>query len=84
MTKYEEIKSPVSEGWFHGDLKTLSDFANIKSEVSLAVCNTEWMLLYEESCMQQPAVNAFLLSGSIMFSVQTVLWVSLQVWGFSN
>lgn len=58
MTKYEEIKLLVSEGfWFHGDLKTLSDFANIKSKVSLAMCNTEWMLLYEESCMQQPGVK---------------------------
>lgn len=40
MTKYEEIKSLVSEGyWFHSDLKTLSDFANIKSKVSLAMRN---------------------------------------------
>jgi len=58
MTKREGTKSLVSEGcWFHGDLKTLSDLADTKSKVSSATCHTEWMLLAEESCMQQPGAK---------------------------
>lgn len=74
LTTAEKIKL-LLRLLLHCDLKTLAD---IKSSVSLAACNVEWMLLREERS-SQPGVkhSEFLPPGT--FSVQTVLWVSLQV-----
>lgn len=77
LTMAEEIKL-LLRLLLPPDLKTLAD---IESSVSLAVCNVEWMPLHEESCMHQPGLkhSEFLPPGTSTFSVQTVLWVSLQV-----